>query len=397
MDSWDVDLRVWGEDRAREVQHKLETIYPGKRWHVKDALSWSRKEIGRTVSSVEESIAANALICICLGVRWRDDRVQLCWGNPEAKADLCSGLLRPNQNGQLGFASAKAMKIAAYYAGVSAPFIGHDRVSIKANYSDAIHQCQSQETGGRKQWSSLSIREERIARALAGLREALDRTPQPVPWPVPAEISTGNPWLADDRYFRAWIVNQVRSRTPFGGRDAYLEHALKVQEGVAQKPTHLGWDLRMHVFHALLQLETDNLIEFRRPLRLAMLWHDVGKLWNINTPGAHAAIGSNKWITVQKYSISGITATELRLISHFISIHDLFGRLERSLWDDSYQGAISPKSVIRMLQVPTVPTPAIIAIAKALWLADVASIPLLRWLTPLANHLEALVTQAAES
>src|SRR5271166_4421901 len=52
MDSWDVDLRVWGEGRAREVQHKLETIYPDRRWHVKDALSWSRKEIGRTVSSV---------------------------------------------------------------------------------------------------------------------------------------------------------------------------------------------------------------------------------------------------------------------------------------------------------------------------------------------------------
>jgi len=392
-DSWDVDIRVWGEQRAEEVQQKLNRYVPERRWHVKDALSWSRKELGREVSSVEESFSANALICLCVGIRWVGHRIEVRWGHLDAEADLRQGLLRPNPHGQVDFAEAKAKKIIGYYPAVSAPFLGYNPTRIALTYDEAMAQVRLTEKGSTRGSVELSPAEQIIADQTLKLWQSLPQSPLRVLWPSPAPLPEGDPWLAEDRLFRVWLVNQARSRNPIGGRDQYLENALRVQTGVAQKSTHQGWGLHLHALHALLELETDHLPDYRRPLRLAMLWHDIGKLWNVNTPGTHPLIGAKKWCELQGARFPGLSDDEESLISHFIRCHDLFGRLGRVLWDESYHGGMSPDAVRRALYSPFVPEPTMVKIAKVMWLADIGSIPLLRWLRPLADPLEALVTQ----
>jgi hypothetical protein len=389
--SWDVDVRVWGEARAQQVESRLNTYAPGFRWHVKDALSWSQRELGYAASSLEETFSANALICLCVGVRWFKGMLELRWGHPEAEADLWRGLLRPNPSGQTGFAEFKARKIMAYYPAVSAPFLRHEPIRIRMNNAEAITEVQSTEKGGLRKWDVLSSGERRLAANIVQLRQSLDQTPVPVPWPAPATLPEESPWLAKDKHFRAWVVNQTRSRRPVGGGDEYLASALRTQSGVEQKPTHQGWDLHLHVLHSLLELETDHIPEYRLVMRVAMLWHDVGKLWNVNTPGAHARIGAKKWKELQRSRLSDVGDREEAIITHFITGHDFFGRVERGLWDESYGGAMTPSAVRRALDSPLIPLETMIRIAKAMWLADVGSIPLLRWLRPLAEPLEILI------
>jgi hypothetical protein len=390
--SWDVDVRVWGEQRANRVLLDLQERAAKWRWHVKDALSWSRKELSRAVASVEDSIGANALVCICAGIRWNGDRIQIHWGHPEAEADLRRGFLRPNPHGQLGFAQAKAARIISYYPGVAAPFVGHEPAALVLTYTDAMAKVSADEQGGRRRPLRLSLHERRVAARILRLRGSLQPVPIPVPWPEPAPFPDGDPWLAEDRTFRSWVVNQVRSRSPVGGRDSYLEHAFLVQAGGKQKPTHQGWSLHQHALHALLELDTDRFPEHRRAMRLAMLWHDVGKLWNVQTPGAHQRIGSRMWLDLQGDPLPGVRGEEERLVSCLIAHHDVFGRLERALWDDTFRGGVSPDEIRQGLGTVPVALSEMVGIARAMWLADVGSVPLLRWLRPLADELATLVS-----
>jgi hypothetical protein len=391
--SWDVDIRVWGEQRAFEIQCELQRRFPEQRWHVKDAHSWARKEIGVELQALEQSLAHLALICLCVGVRWHNDDVEIRWGNTEAEADLWNGILRPNPVGQVDFAPAKASKIASYYPAVYAPFIKHQAVPILRDYPKALEHIKASERGGRRLGNDMSQEERQYVERLIAFRNSLPHDPMPVPWPPPAQLPIRDPWFAKDAQFRIWVVNQVRSRTPIGGRDPYLKNALNLQTGGHQKVTHQGWSLHLHAFHALLEIETDHLPEFRRCMRVAMLWHDVGKLWNVHTPGAHNAIGASKWASMQGKSNPPLTPEEEQMISLFIRWHDLYGRLERGLWDEEYKGGISPSEVRKALTTDLVPFRTMAIIAKATWRADVGSVPLLRWLKPLADPLEHLIIE----
>lgn len=389
--SWDVDVRVWGVERAQHVQRMLEARAPHIRWHLKDAESWAEKECGRDLSTPEEAISCMCLICVCVGIRWRNGCVEVRWGHPEAEADLRNGVLRPNPDGQRGFARDKAAKITMYYPGVSAPFINHERVDLPRTFPETVRRLHGIERGGRRQWSGLSEQERECALRVLPIREGLSQALQVVPWPPPAPLPEGDPWFSPDANFRSWVANQTRSRNPVGGRDRYLASALECQKGVAQKPSHQGWSLHLHALHALLQVDTDQLPAFCRPLRLAALWHDVGKIWSIRTPGAHPRIGAKQWKELECDALPGLTLEEAELISFLIANHDIYGRLERGLWDERYQGAMDPSAVRRDLTRSNLPLAVAARLAKELWRADVGSVSMLRWLLPLADPLEELI------
>ena len=88
-----------------------------------------------------------------------------------------------------------------------------------------------------------------------------------------------------------------------------------------------------------------------------------------------------------------LSESEQKVVSHCIRWHDAFGRLERGLWDHDYSGGMSPSEVRRVLQTDLVPFRTMVRIARALWLADVGSVPALRWLRPLAAPLEGLILE----
>lgn len=395
--SWDVDIRVWGAQRADEVRHALERQAPMYRWHVKDAASWTRIEFNRELSCVEETFSLTPLICTCAGIRWHEGHVQVYWGHPEAEADLRSGVLRPNTHGKYSFAVQKAKKIAEYYPGISAPFIFHERVPIAHTYGEAMEEIQHREYGGKTHWHALTLREERYAREAIQFLEKLPCEPRLVSWPPPASLPDGNPWLSPDAQFRMWVVNQTRSRNPVGGRDEYLMSAFERQRGVQQKATHQGWDLQLHALYALLQLETDHVSAYRRPLRLAMLWHDIGKCWNIHTPGAHQATGAKMWRSQQLYPFPGLNREEEELITLLIACHDVIGRIHRSLWDPDYKGALDCVAARSMLCSTGLPLTVMVRLVKATYCADVGSVSLLRWLLPVAKPIEQLLLAEAAS
>lgn len=127
------------------------------------AASWARTEFSRELADVQESFGLASLICTCAGIRWHEGKMQICWGHPEAEADLRSGLLRPNLNGKYSFAIQKARKIVEYYPGVSAPFVLHERVPIVRTYAKAMQEVQQHEFGGKVHWHGFTPREEQFA------------------------------------------------------------------------------------------------------------------------------------------------------------------------------------------------------------------------------------------
>lgn len=390
-ESWDVDLRVPDEHRAAHAQKMLAESAPELRWHVKNARSWARTELGQDVATVEETLGMNALICLCTGIRWVSGRVEVYFAHPEAERDLWRGILRPNPDGQLAFSQAKARSILAQYPAVTAVCWDHKPKKIALTFQEAMREVRTLEHISADRTIDLSPVERATAETIRQLFESLPQMSQPVPWPPPASLPECDPWNSPDASFRAWVTNQTRSRNPVDGRNLYLQNALKLQSGTMQKPTHQGWDLRTHAIRSLLELETDHLPVYRRLLRLAMLWHDIGKLWNITNPGCHGALGARRWQALQGSRLPGITPEDETLVSHFIACHDLLGRLSRTINDPAYPGGLSPARVRTALYTSLVDARVMLQIAKALWRADIGSIPLLRWLLPLADPLANLV------
>jgi len=235
---------------------------------------------------------------------------------------------------------------------------------------------------------------------------------------------------ASDAEFREWLINQTRSRKPIGGRDAEIENVLTFKkfaddkrirnhEGKEQKATHAGWPLYMHLKQSMLQVDTDSLLSniedpeakemVRLGMRVALLYHDVGKLLNVHTPGAHEGAGAKMFL---KYKPAWVPDDVASLAQFLISNHDLFGRLARGITEKvdarindinfdvtaqpSYKGALDPERVrekVRALKVEEYDfdNETALAMVKAIWRADVASVASLRWLLPMAEKLSELV------
>lgn len=224
-----------------------------------------------------------------------------------------------------------------------------------------------------------------------------------------------------DDEFREWFLNQIRSRSPLGGADDYVKNVFDIAQSgrnQEQKETHMAFPLHKHLQEVLFQLATDELVQslaekgiflaqikiIRRAMRVAMLWHDMGKLHNIYTPGSHEAIGAKMW---QLQTPTWISEEEGQLIDWMIRTHDLSGRLLRGITEKkdckltdqdfdvsaepSYKGALDPQAVRAELLKSGFDLPVATAIHLAIWKGDVASVSSLRWLLPIIEKVEQLI------
>ena len=267
------------------------------------------------------------------------------------------------------------------------------------------------------------------------------------PIPAPAGFDS---WLhyavteLPDASFREWLLNQTRSRRPFGGKDPQIDmlekppmdkvseafsHAHQVLTEGEQKVTHQGLDLHQHLFQSTLQLATDEVIgrvraeghsepfcnKLRSAMRVAMLHHDLGKLVDISTPGLHESMGAR----IFRYAMKPVWVDEhmLRLAEWMIVQHDLFGRVARGITEkvgykiqdpnfdpddaSSYEGAIVPgraRDKILAINRKTygeqpMSLETATAVIKEIWKADMGSVASLRWLLPVTDLLEQVVAR----
>jgi hypothetical protein len=143
--------------------------------------------------------------------------------------------------------------------------------------------------------------------------------------------------------------------------------------------------------------------DLRLCMRLAMLFHDTGKLLG-RTPQRHALISARLFKRLRP------TWLPERLVAPtqwLIRTHDLFGAFGRGLTDkqgqqagdyaaelslaSSYFGALDSQAVRSILLESGLPLAEAAAINKHIWCADIGAIAALRWLLPVAELVERLL------
>ncbi|MSU55172.1 MAG: hypothetical protein EXS46_01365 [Candidatus Taylorbacteria bacterium] len=330
----------------------------------------------------------------------------------------------------------------------------HAPAQIEESWAKVEQKVLKMEKGGKERWNYVdwTPEERRIADGIVNFYVSAERNESAPPVPrksklpalveevragirKPEQIPDGyENWLhyvsatAPDAEFREWLINQTRSRQPVGGRDPEIESVLTFNKfaedkriknfEAEQKATHAGWPLYMHLKQSMLQLDTDSLLQgiedvktkelVRLASRVALLYHDVGKLLNLDTPGAHEGAGAKMFL---KYKPAWVPDDVAELAQFLISNHDLFGRLARGITEKAtaklgdpnfdvtaqpaYKGALDPEKVrekVRALKTKTAfDDESALAMVREIWKADVASVASLRWLLPAADKLSALI------
>jgi adenylate kinase family enzyme len=378
QEPWNIGVAVDSDERAKEVQERLEKQAP-YRWRVGNAVRFTREKTGIMVGSVQEALRiSHNLIGVSGGVRLLGNgHVSVVFG-PDAEAHIRRGILQPSENANLEEAARKARMLVHDYPGLSAGFIGYMPVPIIPDWATIHKAVKEMESGGKRSWGILTQAEQRIAEDLVRFAEHAGKKPAPAPVPIPASPPAGFPWDAPDSQFHEWLVHELRDHQL--SRDPFLEKALSAQHDIPQKPTHQGWKTHQHAAMTLLQLKTDHLPAYaRRALRVAAVLHDVGKNWNMKTPGAHASLGAKKWA---EYAPAWLADQEKGLVTFLINYHDLLGRVARGVKEPDYQGGIDPAGVRGILRNNSIPPKESLELILALNSADVGSVASLRWALP---------------
>ena len=220
---------------------------------------------------------------------------------------------------------------------------------------------------------------------------------------------------ADDDTFGAWLLDQQRHE-PLGGHDPDVRSVMTLELSPSGKPLHRelsamhqGWTLDRHLLESALQLETDALVaaaqapELRLCMRVAMLYHDIGKVFG-ERPTRHPRMSARMFA---KHRPMSFPEHLIPITQWMIRSHDVFGVFTRALTDkvgrgagdyevdlaepSSYYGALDAQAARAKLEGSSRPFAEALAIAKALWRADVGAIASLRWLLPVADLVEQLL------
>ncbi|TKT93313.1 HD domain-containing protein [Dyadobacter frigoris] len=219
-----------------------------------------------------------------------------------------------------------------------------------------------------------------------------------IPAPSFGSNPSSNPWIDKDLPFRYWLLQQAEYA--YQGND--IEIDLNIQKIIdlqltEQKGTHQGWKTWQHSLNSTIRLETDHLPEqFRKPIRMAMLMHDIGKtntrtVW---TAGCHAAYGAKIW---QKAKLN-VTNQEETLISFIIKNHDILGSLDKTIKNPNLSSGISIEEVVlRIKDNPIGNSTLALKIIHSINDADIGSLSTLRYLLKLTPLLIKLVEAGLNS
>lgn len=339
-------------------------------------------------------VAAGALVAGCGRLMLLKGLPTYCFDNRAARHHLEQGLLVPCA-GREADAKPQALALVSRYPGLRADFLRYEGKRMSVRYEEIDALIRDQEYGGRRRRGFEFSEEERpVAEAIRQWHRTTQPKASPVPVPAAHRLPSDEPWTAPDAEFRAWIIDQTLSTNRASDPDGCLHAALDAQRGSEQKPTHQGWETWQHVVYALIALETDQLEPAdRRAVRVAMLFHDIGKLRNIWTPGCHALVGAKVWLRFSQFDLRN---DEVDLISSLIRTHDILALLDRGIMRDDFRGAVSPAEIRQLLANFGRSLPEALALMRAVYRADIGSVPTLRWLLPLVPLLEEVVLAGSE-
>lgn len=454
----DVDVAVGDERAVAPLLRELERMAPDVRWSVLCPMTRLRTRYGLETGSVFEAKKYVTFLHRGGLLRLRD-------GVPELR--LHDGVEAALRNGVVQLNTALLERLSAPRR---AELLERETHHLPRALSDYPGVRVAEETtrllaGGphwrahepravATHWSmlkSLAVEAQRdrprepdafCRRALSGEELAIAReilrfhqlsAHQPSAPPLPARASNGevtDPWHADDARFGEWFLDQVHHHAPLGGADAYLRSVLDFslfapslrERHSAQSPMHQGWSLERHLAQSVLQVRTDALLDRLAPthddawlsdlrlgMRLAMLFHDTGKLVGPR-PRRHALISARLF---ERFRPAWFPARLVPLTQWLIRTHDLFGAFGRGLTDKegtpaadyaavelsratTYFAAFDAQAVRAELLESGLPLAEATAINKAIWCADVGSVAALRWLLPVADLIERLVLVHSE-
>lgn len=452
----DLDVAVDDERASQPLLEALERAAPDERWSV---LSPAARLQGRWGISTEDSFEAKHFTTFLHRgglVRLREGRIELRLP-PGVEASLWSGTielnprllerLSPDQRAELLAKETHHLPRAlSDYPGLTiapstsealrggAHWRDHRPARILAGWPALKREVvRTQSSRPRPALAhrrrALNRTERALAQELLRLhREAAPRAEPPShpprrPLPERGELLT-LAREADDATFGGWVLEQIHHHRPLGGRDALLHAVLDGSRFAstlrAQRhalgPMHQGFTLGRHLAQSLLELRTNELLadhaparreELRLALRLALLFHDVGKLAG-ERPQPHGLVSARLF---QRFGPEAFPAHLLPLTCWLIRTHDLLGAFARGLTEkeghpigdytldpaapSSYAGALDADAARAALRASGLPLAEAAALHRALWCADVGSIAALRWLLPVAPVVQELLVRGA--
>lgn len=454
----DLDVAVEDAQAVAPLLRELEKVAPEVRWSVLSPARRLRDRFGIEAASSAEAKAYATFRHRQGLVRSREGRIE--WLLPEGcEASLRNGVLALNPK-LLETLDAEArahlltrephhlLRALGDYPGVrveawtaemlagSLGWRGHQPQRIATRWP-RLKQL-GVEAQRERVWDArafcrraLGAEEKELALEILRFHQRADRSASPPPLPQkPMRPSRSGPRLAelareaDDAEFGDWFLDQVHHHEPRGGADPTLRSVLDFTlfEGTLrtlhreQSVMHQGWSLDRHLAQSVLQLQTDGLLgriserhdsgwckDLRLSMRLAMLFHDTGKLLGTK-PRRHAIISAALF---GRFKPVWFPESLVPLTQWCIRTHDVFGAFSRGLTDKeglapgeyredlslatSYFGALDSQALRAVLLESGLPLEEAVAINKALWCADVGSIATLRWLLPVADLVEQLV------
>jgi hypothetical protein len=134
------------------------------------------------------------------------------------------------------------------------------------------------EKGGKHCNHELNDEQEIVAKEILDWHRTNPPIKETVPFPKKFNLPKGDPWEACDDEFREWLLQQTFINSSIT-KDKYLQMVLDIQREGKHKPTHEGWEIYQQSIMSTLLLKTDAYsTSVKKCMRIAMLWHDMGKV-----------------------------------------------------------------------------------------------------------------------
>ncbi|MFO0593746.1 MAG: hypothetical protein U0228_00505 [Myxococcaceae bacterium] len=434
----DVDVAVERDDDAAPLLRALEAADPSERWSVLSPVTLLRQRWGLETKSVHEAKALATWVHRTGLVRWKDGAPELSL--PEGtEAALRSGVVALNgrflerltteQRAEVlrrdGHRAPSALKRYPGLRPGPGVEVAHVCAVVKPSWAlmkREVRRVLATEPPPKVSHArrGLDRAELALAREIVAFHQTADLTPtSPLPAGERVRVRgvTAGTFAdlaadADDATLARWVHAQLWRHHEVA-RDEWLQSVFdfslfgpRLSRGVReQSAMHQGWPLELHLAQAVMQLDTSvaSSSDERLALRLAVLFHDVGKLAG-RKPRRHAHISSALF---GQHVPPWFPATLVPLTQWLIETHDLFGVFGRGLTEkpgvavadfavdldapSSYPHALDAQAVRTALRASGLPLERAAALHKAVWKADVGSVAALRWLLPVADLIERLV------